>query len=548
MKSRFSWSIALIAVACDPGSSGEGTGADTDDGSTGGAPTSGADDGDTTSGADDGGTTGDADTGPPGTSSGEEGTDTGLVCEDVGALDPRRSLIETRQDVLEGFTLAEVLAAVASNAGLDPAPQDTHDRLFDTYRVAAMGEFAGHHCDDEQVDGVSVLNGYPLICPRSEGAFAAFDGALDGWMLTAIVNRLDLAPEDGSHCGEQRMIFANPNMVGRAFVILEAQIPNPSPSCGIAACGPVAELWVEQHGLDDPAQRAERLRAAFVEGDPDLQAAGFGPFMSADNLTFGTGQVRTNNFVTGPWTLREYKLVPQDVGSATRLRPEPVPVAASMHDTLWNDLAAHPAGSTCRDAILDALPGLLVDDVATMGWVIPPACRSSESVEFQDFYEEQLLQGTGSFAAALQARIQALDPGSPLTPGDVARRAQFAGSCIGCHEHSTDVPLGGGLVAPASLGFVHVEEQVLEPCDGGASCFAVSPALAQDFLPRRMEALLQVREAACEQGCEAASSSGPAPGARLPPAGLDARALRALDQAAQPRGLTLSGRPAGAGH
>ena len=550
---------AVLAVACDPGPGGEGSTGGTDGPGTGSSQTVGtsgsgtaaetdASDGDgTVSGTVGESGTGETTTGSSGDSS-SEGTDTGLVCEEVGELDPRRTLIETRQDVLEGFTLGEVLAAVATNAGLAPDALQTHDSLFDTYRLSSMGELDGPHCDDELVDGVSSLNGYPLICPRSEGAFAAFDQALDGWFATAIVNRIDLAPADGSHCGEQRMIFANPNMVGRAFIILEAQIPNPSPECGVAACGPIAEHWVALDAVSDPDERAAALRAAFIEGDDTLEAAGFGPFMSADNLSFGTGQVRTNNFVTGPWTLREYKLVSHGEGAGARVRVQPVPVAASPHDTLWNDLAGDPQGPPCRQAMLDALPGLLVDDVATMGWVIPEACRSSESVEFQDFYEDHLVSGTGSFSAAIDAQIQALDPGSPLGAADVARRAQFAGSCIGCHEHTNEISLGGGLTAPSSLGFVHVDEQILEPCDDGASCFAISPALSEHFLPSRQQALLDVRTLACDEGCAAGATDRPEPGSLLPPPGLSARALRSIERAARPAGLTVSGRLVGAGH
>lgn len=545
MRSTLALLAALSIVACDPGGGG-GTSSGGTDGSSGG--TDGGTEGGTGGTSD--GTTGGSDSGGTGTSSstgGDDGSDggtTGGVCLEVGDLDPRRVLIETRPAVLDEIGLDEVLAAIATNAGLDPAPQDTHDRLFDTYRVGPMGEFSGPHCDDEQVEGGPSLNGFPLICPRSEGAFAAFDGALAGWGAIAAVNRIDMAPQDGAHCGEQRMIFANPNMVGRAFIILEAEIPNPAPECGVAACGAVARFWAELHEVDDPAERRARLRAAFIDGDAELQAAGFGPFMSADNLTFGSGQVRTNNFVTGPWTLREYELVPLDVGGQTLVQPQPVPVSGSPHDLLWNDLLFNPVGTQCRDAMLDALPGLLGDDVATLGWTIPEACRSSESVEFQDFYEDHLLSGSGSFVTEIEAEIAAVAPGSGLDAADVARRAQFGGSCIGCHEHSAGVSLGGGLVAPPSLGFVHVSEELTEPCGDGSECFAISPALGEAFLPQRMSALHQVLEQACDEGCGQAAPA-PSPGFALPEQGASPQALQALERARRTGGLTLGGRPVG---
>ena len=486
-----------------------------------------------------------ASTDPSAGESGDEAT-----CE-APVLDPRRALIETDQAVLASWTLAEVLAAVATNAGLTPDPSGTHGQLFDTYRSGESGQFPGPHCDDGgglggEAEGGGTLNGFPLLCPRPEGAFASFDGGLDGWMAIAIVNRVDLAPADGSHCGEQRIVFANPNMVGRAFIIFEAQIPNPAPACGVAACGPIAEAWAELDAIDDPAQRSARLRAAFLTGEPTLDAAGFGPFMSADNLTFGSGQLRTNNFVMGPWTLREYKLVPRVEGGQTVVRAQPIPVAASPHEAIWNDLDGQAVGPACRSAILDALPGLLVDDIATMGFSLPEACLDAESVEGTGFYDAQLAAGSGSFTAALHAEIQALIPGSSLKAADVARRAQFSGSCIGCHEHGSGIDLGGGLVAPASLGFVHVDEERVEPC-GDGQCFAISPALRDVLLPHRMEVLTSLLVQTCEDGC-VSEAPAPSPGHALPPLGLDLAQLQAIDAAGRPHGLTLGGQPVGAGH
>ncbi|MCH9683635.1 MAG: hypothetical protein K0V04_19510 [Deltaproteobacteria bacterium] len=557
MRIRLPLLAALLLPGCDGGGDSS-TGGGDDDATTGGQGTDGtstagtmqtsagtADSGsnDATAGETTQGETTSGET-TRGDSSGG-GSETGAVCEPLGALDPRRSLIETRPSVLSDFGLSEVFAAVATNAGLHPDPLGTHDRLFDTYRHSQQGEFNGHHCDDELIGQQPSLNGFPLLCPRSEGAFAAFDQALDGWFATAFVNRIDLAPADGSHCGEQRIIFANPMMVGRAFIILEAQIPNPSPGCGVAACGPITQFWADLDAIDDPAERTARLRAAFIDGDPTLSGAGFGPFMSADNLTFGTGQVRTNNFVTGPWTLREYKFVPLDAGGNMVVSPEPVPVSASVHDTLWNDTLGGQDAASCRSAMLDALPGLLGNDVATMGWSLPQSCRSSESVEFEDFYDVHLSEGSGNFAAAINAEIAAVAPGSGLDAFDVARRAQFAGSCIGCHEHANFLELGGGVTAPSSLSFVHVEEQITEPCGDGSECFAISPALIDVFLPSRMQALETVHQTACDQGC--AMASVPTPGHALPAPGLDEATLHAIERVAAPTGLTVSGRPVG-GH
>src|SRR5690606_31879803 len=148
------------------------------------------------------------------------------------------------------------------------------------------------------------LNGYPIDCDRQERF--QFDN-LDLWQATAFVNRFDLAPESGAHCGQQRMVFSS-NAQNRMFFILEAQIPNPQPDLGLEGCEPLARFWAQQVNFEDPVSRGIRLFNAFLNGDPELQAQGFSPFVRASNYTVGTGQIRTNNFDDGIWTLREFKL------------------------------------------------------------------------------------------------------------------------------------------------------------------------------------------------------------------------------------------------
>src|SRR5690606_33546772 len=173
---------------------------------------------------------------------------------------------------------------------------------------------------------------------------------------------------------EQRLILAS-NQLNRMLVIFEARIPNPEPSCGLLACRPIVEFWVGLSEIDDSSERAEQLRLAFVDGHPALLEAGFEPFVSAVNLTFGTGQIRTNSFDQDPWTLRQFRLV----GDGDRLGVIPVPVTASVFGPLWNDLAEQPQGFACRHSILARLDSLLVDDLATMGMLVDPACFAGES-------------------------------------------------------------------------------------------------------------------------------------------------------------------------
>ncbi len=494
------------------------------------------------------------------------GTDTGMdtdaeVC-DAPVLDPRRSLIETNQTVLAPVGMRALLGRIASNAGLSSNPVATHDQLMDTYNDAAGATFGGApHCDDELTGGAPSLNGYPLACPRAEGGQV---GNIDSWFAIAAVNRLDLADAGGAHCGEQRIIMANDEPIGpgRMFVIFEAQIPNPEPGCA-DACRPIAEFWGSLSEEDDPNVRRQRLLQAFIIGnEPGLSAAGFGPFMTGENFTFGTGQVRTNNFDQFPWTLREFKFVAQPVGGSTLLTSVPVPVAANPHGELWNDNVVLPAGQACRDAFVSAVGGLMTDDPNTMALGVPVPCLAGESRDDIDAdYPFHLAQASVSYRDEIQTAILDEDPLSALTPDDIAHRAQFAGACIGCHQQSNNADLGDGITAPPSLGFVHVHENLTENCGDGTTCFRISPAMTDSFLPFRQSVLQGVLET-CPDACGTPSSDGSSGGGVSPlsvvnldgftrPDGSpDIDALLELDQRARDglSEVTIGGRPSGATH
>jgi len=211
-------------------------------------------------------------------------------------LNPRRSLIETNQTAVKSFSLTAALRAIQVNSGVTPEPETLYRQIIDSYASAANGkEPTATHCGDETTDGSPSLNGFPILCDRLE---ARQIDNLPQWFPIAAVNRVDLAPTDGANCGQQRLIFANNAPIGnsRMFMIIEAQIPNPHPECGVAACRPLADFWARQSDMSDAFSRGERLAAAFLTGDSELAAAGFKPFVDVANLGVGTGSIRTNNF------------------------------------------------------------------------------------------------------------------------------------------------------------------------------------------------------------------------------------------------------------
>ena len=395
-------------------------------------------------------------------------------------INSRRSLLETNRTVLENFNMRTILQRAAINAGLNANPTLNYRQLIDSYNQTVQTPNA--------VPCVGTLNGFPLACNRLEGQQL---NSIDRWFATALVNRFDLAPVNGANCGQQRIILANLEPIGngRMLMIVESEIPNPRRSCGLEGCRALANFWADLSRIGDVRERQARLEAAFLTGDSTLQAAGFGPFVSANTLGPGGGQIRTNNFNTHPWTLREFHV--QRDERLNEMVLIPMPVSNSPHGRLWDDTVPLSMGPQCRSAFLEGLAGLLTDNTAAMSFDVPSECLDAESVnDFSQDYRAHLRNGNrGGYRTALARRIQQLRPGSTLTPEQMANRAQFAGSCIGCHQEAVGRDLGNGVRAPFSLDFVHVSEFGSEDCGDGTTCFEASPALKNDFLPHRKSVL-----------------------------------------------------------
>ncbi len=499
-------------------------------------------------------------------------------------FNPRRSLIETNIQLLAPLTMRDTLSLIATNSGLLATPELTHNLLFNLYNDAANDVFPGldpaiPHRNCSSPDYQAILNNYPYQCPRSFGEGSMAEGsltsaaAMSGWTGLALVNRLDLAPADGSHCGEQRLIVGRTQAPTRDLVIFEAQIPNPTPGdpCG---CEPLATFWDNLSTINSVATRQGELGLAFFFGHPTLAAAGFGPFMSANNMSIGTGQVRTNNFSQGPWTLRENKLL----GWNGIMFPIPFPDAANPHAPLLADGSTDPRAAACKQDFLNTIPSLLTNDPNLMAVNVSHPCLDGESPNngSQGNYDTHVDPGTSPvFHAQIQSVLTSL--GSTLTPNDIARRATFAGSCIGCHQEmqGSFQQLGQGVSAPASLGFVHVSEFGSEDCGDGTQCHPISNGLKNDFLPFRqgvMQGLIGscnlpqplmagpqlTAEGSSPQG--AAASFDPAEAfanqprvfmaedATLPDGSLDLPALADLDAASKTSSPSIGGAPAARVH
>lgn len=397
-----------------------------------------------------------------------------------GATMPERMLMETNTAAVQNVGLAQVFKALANNGGRSGDRDQLYRQIFDSYATADVGQVPDAvHCGDESIDGSPTLNGFRIDCNRAE---AQHVNDMQNFFATAFVNRMDLAPANGAHCGQQRMIFANPSQ-GRTFIILEAQIPNPAPELGIDGCRPLAQFWLDQNSISDPTVRGSRLAQAFLTGGvPELDAAGFGPFYTAENLTVGSGQIRTNQFDSFPWTLREFKLAID----GDQLRAIPFPVAESPNGALWDSGSGLSQGAACRESFLNAMDGVLTDNMTLMSFVVDQACKDSESRN--DFSEDYASQMSPDFRDQIQEKLDTLM--IPLRPEDIANRARFSGSCIGCHNEAAFTDLGNGITAPPSEDFPQVVE-FAETCSGGeqGNCFRTSSALRQVFLPQRLQVM-----------------------------------------------------------
>lgn len=390
------------------------------------------------------------------------------------------ALIESNPQALQGFTLRNALSSALANAGSFAGADAAYHSIIDSYASSfEQQDPTAAHCDNQGSEiGGPGLNGFPLQCSRLERL--QFNN-LDAWFPIAAVNRLDLAPVDGSNCGQQRLVFANNSFIGngRMLMIIEAQIPNPNPGCGVDACLPVAEFWSSVDAEPSPAIRSGMLANAFLGAGI---GEGFGPFVNANQLGPNGGQIRTNNFNDSPWTLREFHFQPAPFGL-----PRPAPVGDSPNGQLWNDFGPFSQGNFCRNAFASSLAGLLTDNLAAMSFVVPEQCKDAESRnDFSQDYVSHLNSGGGAFINQLNNQLI----GTGLSAQDVAARARFAGSCIGCHQESSGAGLGRGITAPFQFDFVHVNERIQVPCDDGVGvCFGISDALRNSFLPHRQQVL-----------------------------------------------------------
>lgn len=412
------------------------------------------------------------------------------------------------------FSVSRIMQQILASSGAALPLDGTAlwQRWWDTQNSAVSAAFPDNpHCSDAG----GTINGFPVACPRNEGALAA--STPDSHFPVALVYRPDLTPADFSTCGEARVVIARPNdSSGRNLAIFEASIPNPEPGCA-SSCRKIAQFWANLSAVTSSSQRLDALERFYFTGlDATTDGVAAPPVLIAANLGLPDatgarrGQIRTNQFMTGPnpriWQLREHKLALScPTGGGCKLFVEPVSVKTNPFGPLFNDLPPQPLGPAFRSELLGQLTALSPQDVNAIGMTTSAQFNAGQSSSQGNENDYAFQLGLG-FRLAIANQLAAL--GIPLTAADIATRATTQ-ACAGCHQISNNADLGGldasgaPLRWPASAGFVHTVE------DGTRSA-----ALNDVFLPRRKSILEQFLADTCNTTCAAA----PAPLAPLAPA------------------------------
>lgn len=433
-----------------------------------------------------------------GCSGAEDGAELGIDRAAVQniTVDARRSLAVTEQTILARFSFERVMTQLAAQSGVaNLTALQLFQQWWDTQNPHP-GVYPGPHCNDSSTNGYSSINGYPYLCrDEAEGTQASCDpfaaGSACAYIPIGLFNRFDLSPENGAHCGEHRIVYAKQSGIAstsdRNLLIFEATVPNPHPQQGLKGCQQIVDIWAALSKENSVTKRADTLEDFYFDG-----GSGLGPVVHVDNFgsnALGVGQIRTNQFsnTTTGWSLREFKLQRTCAGaSCSALTFVPVTNKNNAFGGLFAPASALPAASAfavhfpTQVAALAAttLPQI---DIATPDVFNTAQSQSSGSTAAEMRYLDQLGAGASSLRSDIQTQLNAL--GSSLTPDDIVLRAQ-AQSCAGCHRLNNNVAIGGGLIWPSAIGFVHVTERETEVV-GGQTRFRISDALINALLPAR---------------------------------------------------------------
>ena len=410
-------------------------------------------------------------------------------------LDARRSFVVTDLAILDGFSFERVMNAIVARSGTRTTAIHLYQQLFDTQN-AKPGLVApdASHCDDFLTDGKPSFNGLPRRCPTPEGALATTNPFVSSDHIPlALINRFDLAPVNGSNCGQYRIVFAkrSDSPFDRLHFIFEGVLPNPTPSAGIAGCRPVAEFWADLSNVNSISERRARLDRFFFTG-----LDGFEPVIDAGHYSAASGGgIRTMHNSGGPLRNRFYQFTLEKRGNDLLAQPDLLDNSPFGH--FFDATDQTPVARRFRDAFVRNVRDLSIRDENLFFMNIPREFllvesnpgRSETDVIFEIPFVRSLLTPEG-FAFSTRISAELLKAGSNLSSIDVVRRAQRL-SCAGCHFFRGNVGEGADATGTAPLGvefYQQISESFTEPGEAGPR-FVISKTMRDVFIPHRMQIL-----------------------------------------------------------
>ncbi|MBV9497105.1 MAG: hypothetical protein JOZ54_22910 [Acidobacteria bacterium] len=417
----------------------------------------------------------------------------------VAELNATRSFAITDKAILDGFAFERLMNALAQRSGTPTTGLQLYQQWLDTQNPKpGLAVADAPHCDDFLLpDGKPSFNGFPRRCPTPEGALASsnpFPGR--EYIPIAVMNRFDLTPIDGSHCGEYRIVYARvASPKDELHFIFEAVLPNPHPEQGLTACRPVAQFWADLSSVDSLSERRAKLEELFFDGIP-----GFEPVIDAAHYAGGVehGRVRSAQMTLGQAenSLRfyQFRLAKNCAGSNCRLMMLPDMLENMPPGRLFDGHDTSDPAKQFRDEFVTQVARLAIRDVNLFFLETSPKYSMHESdpgglpfIYDGPFAASQNTPAGKDFSDRIQAELTRT--GSTLTPLLVINRAESL-NCVGCHVLSG--PIGEGVVLPRAVGAQHVTENPNEMRDGDGgpkTRFGVSPAVQDVFLPHRIEIL-----------------------------------------------------------
>jgi hypothetical protein len=433
------------------------------------------------------------------------------------AIDQMKSLVVTDPKILARFPIRRVLDQLIAFSGSSNTADQLWTQWWESERVRTGGDPPTHpFCDDNG----GAINGFAIQCPRDESKLAK--EVMETHTPVALFNRFDLAPLDGSNCGEYRIVYEKGGLAvpakpaidpqvqaGRETFIFEGVLPNPDPECGLAACLPVVQFWQDLTTEPDVNVRGDLLEDFYFKG-----ICGFEPVVAPEHYGLGCkddgkygggcGQIRTDQFIQAPWTLREFHLAQ----AGTELLVDPVTVKANPHVSFFTTGTDPAFNSDYSSNLMTMLP--TPDDINGISLATDGSFNAGESIS-----QSALVPPPGNL---VNDYITA--PGSPL---DTATNAALAGiyfpspppitrpqldlrattqSCAGCHQLSNFDNLGtdtGGptISWPDSLKFVQIDEA------SNLSHALTNPGM---FLDHREQVMFDFLNTTCGTKCVSAAA------------------------------------------